>query len=74
MLTINHESVCYIIIKAREFDVKVDPDDPNSGSNASDDRGVDILEDFADDPTYDERYSALGIRIAVNYITYGMTH
>ena len=59
MLTINHESVCYIIIKAREFDVKVDPDDPNSGSNASDDRGVDILEDFADDPTYQELRSAL---------------
>ena len=30
--------------------------------------------EFADDPTYDERYSALGIRIAVNYILYAMTH
>ena len=30
--------------------------------------------EFADDPTYDERYSALGIRIAVNYILYAMIH
>lgn len=30
--------------------------------------------EFADDPTYDERYSALGIRIALNYIVYSMTH
>ncbi len=59
MLTINPETVCYIIIKAREFDVKVDPDDPDSGSNAADDGGVDILEDFADDPTYQELRAAL---------------
>jgi Domain of unknown function (DUF4159) len=30
--------------------------------------------EFADDPRYDEKYSALGIRIAVNYIVYAMTH
>jgi hypothetical protein len=30
--------------------------------------------EWADDPTYPERYSALGIRIAVNYIVYAMTH
>src|ERR1039458_6552363 len=28
----------------------------------------------ADDPQYPERFSALGIRIGVNYITYAMTH
>jgi hypothetical protein len=59
MLTINHEAVCFIIIKAREFDVKVDPDDPDSGSNATDDGAVDILEDFADDPTYQELRTAI---------------
>ncbi|MBX6323764.1 MAG: DUF3775 domain-containing protein [Rhodospirillaceae bacterium] len=59
MLTINPETVCYIIIKAREFDVKVDPDDPDSGSNAADDGSVDILEDFVDDPTYQELRAAL---------------
>ena len=30
--------------------------------------------EYADDPYYPERYSALGIRIGVNYITYAMTH
>lgn len=30
--------------------------------------------EWADDPTYEERFSALGIRIGVNYILYAMTH
>jgi hypothetical protein len=30
--------------------------------------------EYADDPEYPEKYSALGIRIGVNYILYGMTH
>jgi hypothetical protein len=60
MLTIRPETVCYIIVKAREFDAKVEPDDPESGSNPSDDRSVDILEDFRDDPTYEELAGALG--------------
>ncbi len=30
--------------------------------------------EFADDPRYDEKFSALGIRIGVNYIVYSMTH
>ncbi|MBV8732811.1 MAG: DUF4159 domain-containing protein [Acidobacteriia bacterium] len=30
--------------------------------------------EYADDPDYPEKYSALGIRIGVNYIVYGMTH
>lgn len=30
--------------------------------------------EFADDPTYPEKFSALGIRIGVNYVVYAMTH
>jgi hypothetical protein len=30
--------------------------------------------EWADDPSYEERFSALGIRIGVNYVVYGMTH
>jgi hypothetical protein len=30
--------------------------------------------EWADDPEYPERFSALGIRIGVNYIVYAMTH
>ena len=30
--------------------------------------------EWADDPDYPEKFSALGIRIGVNYVTYAMTH
>jgi hypothetical protein len=30
--------------------------------------------EWADDPTYPEKFAALGIRIGVNYIVYDMTH
>jgi hypothetical protein len=30
--------------------------------------------EWADDPEYPEKYSALGIRIGINYIVYAMTH
>lgn len=30
--------------------------------------------EFADDPDYPEKYSALGIRIGVNYVAYAITH
>jgi hypothetical protein len=30
--------------------------------------------EWADDPSYPEQYSALGIRIGVNYVIYSMTH
>jgi hypothetical protein len=60
-LSISPETVCYLIVKAREFDVKVPPpDEGEEASNASDDGEVDILEDRADDPTYLELTEALG--------------
>jgi hypothetical protein len=30
--------------------------------------------EWADDPAYDEKFSALSFRVAVNYVTYSMTH
>lgn len=59
MLTISPEKVCYILVKAREFDAKVPPAEESSGSNPSDDLQVDVLEDFADDPTQQELVSAI---------------
>ena len=59
MLAISPETVCYLIVKAREFDVKVAPAEPDPGSNPADDRDVGILEDYADDPTYQELTGAL---------------
>lgn len=58
-ISIDPEQVCFIIVKARELDAKVEPDDPDSGSNAADDREIDILEDFADDPTLQELTEAI---------------
>ena len=58
-LSIDTEMACYLIIKAREFDVKVEPVEPNPGSNPTDSGSGEILGDYADDPTYDELVSAL---------------
>src|SRR5262249_1362402 len=58
-LTIRPETVCYVIVKAREFDVKVDPGDPDSGSNPTDDKDIDVLEELVDDPTFEEVSSVL---------------
>ncbi len=54
MLRINPDKVCYLIIKAREFDVKVAPQDNYRGSNPADDGAMEILEDYQDDPTFEE--------------------
>jgi hypothetical protein len=59
MITVNPEIVCFIITKAREFDAKVELDDPDSGSNPSDDKAIDVFEDYADDPTIEELRGAI---------------
>jgi hypothetical protein len=56
---ISVEKVCFVIVKARELDVKVAPQELDDGSNASDDGMQRILEDYADDPTYEELRSFL---------------
>jgi hypothetical protein len=53
-LTVSSETVCFLIVKAREFDVKEEVSDPDSGSNPTDDMDADVLEDRADDPTEEE--------------------
>ena len=30
--------------------------------------------EHADNPYYDQKFSALGIRIGINYVVYSMTH
>jgi Protein of unknown function (DUF3775) len=60
ILTISVEKVCYIIIKAREFDAKDVVTDPDSGSNPSDDAMVSVLEDHSDDPVVAELRAAIG--------------
>ncbi|MCC8978188.1 DUF3775 domain-containing protein [Bradyrhizobium acaciae] len=49
-LTISPEKVGFLIEKAREFDVKEEIVDPDSGSNGTDDEMIDVLEDDGSDP------------------------
>lgn len=53
-LTVSSESVCFIIVKAREFDAQDVVTDPDSGSNAADDRMASVLEAHSDDLTQKE--------------------
>jgi hypothetical protein len=58
-LRISSEKVCYLVVKAREFDVKVAPEWLDDGSNPTDDGMMRILEDYKDDPTLLELRSYL---------------
>jgi hypothetical protein len=49
-LSIAPDKVCYIILKAREFDVKDVVTDPGDSSNPTDDAMLSVLEDHGDDP------------------------
>ena len=59
-LSTSVEKVCFLIIKAREFDAKDVVTDPDSGSNASDDGMVSVLEDHSDDPVVQEISEFIG--------------
>jgi hypothetical protein len=58
-LSVKPETVCYIIVKAREFDVKDVVTDPDEGSNAADDSMISVLEDHPDDPVLEELTSVI---------------
>jgi Protein of unknown function (DUF3775) len=49
-LAISAEKVGFLITKTREFDAKEAASDPDSGSNGTDDKMVDVLEDNGEDP------------------------
>jgi hypothetical protein len=58
-LTISTEKVCFIIIKAKEFDAKDEVTEPDPGSNPSDDMDVEVLEEHEDDPVVEELTSLI---------------
>jgi len=58
-LTIAPDSAFAILLKARQFDVKVAETDPDSGSNPSDDNSVEVLEFGPSDDTHHELVSAI---------------
>jgi hypothetical protein len=59
-LEISPESVCFVIIKAREFDVKDAVSEPDPGSNPTDDKMTAVFEDHKDDPVVQELTSYIG--------------
>jgi hypothetical protein len=58
-LNIDPEKVCFLILEAREVDAKVEPNEPDPGSNPTDDDEREILADYAGDPTLEELRSAI---------------
>jgi hypothetical protein len=58
-LTLSPEKVCFVIIKAREFDAKDETTEPDPGSNPSDDKDISVLEEHADDPVVEELTSLI---------------
>ena len=59
-LSISPEKLGYIIVKAREFDVKDVVTDPDSSSNVAADAMLSVLEDHSDDPVHDEFMAFIG--------------
>jgi uncharacterized protein DUF3775 len=53
-LSIPTDKLCFIIAKAREFDVKDVVTDPGDSSNATNDGMLSVLEDHRDDPVVQE--------------------
>ena len=54
LLSISPEKVCFVIVKAKEYDAKDEVTEPDPGSNPSDDKDVAVLEDHEDDPVVEE--------------------
>jgi hypothetical protein len=48
------DQVCFIVVEAREFHAKEGVALPDPASDEPDDRAVEILADYADDPSYSQ--------------------
>lgn len=59
MQNLSTDKVCFVVVKAREFDVKEAPEGMYDGSDAADDGFAAVLEDTPDDPVFEELMSFL---------------
>lgn len=59
VLTISPEKVCFVIVKAKEYDAKDEVSEPDPGSNPSDDKDIAVLEAHDDDPVLEELTSLI---------------
>jgi hypothetical protein len=53
------DTLTFIIVKAREYDVKEEGSDPDEGSNPIDDGQTDVLIESQDDPVHEELLGAI---------------
>lgn len=60
MEQLSTEKVCFVIVKAREFEAQEDVVESDPGSNAIDDDFRGTLAAYADDPTFEELDSFIG--------------
>jgi len=58
-LDIPTDKLGFIILKAREYDVKESDSDPDEGSNPTDDGNTDVLTNKEDDPVREELLGAI---------------
>src|ERR1043165_4875744 len=58
-LSISTDTVCFIIMKARDYDGKDVLTDPDSGSNPTDDNEAGVLEEHEDDVVDEELASVI---------------
>ena len=58
-LDIPTDKLSFIILKAREYDVKEGDSDPDEGSNPTDDGNMDVLTDNGNDPVREELLGAI---------------
>ncbi len=62
-LGLSLDTVSFLVVKAREYDVKEADGDPATGSNPADDGQTDVLVDKPDDPVREELMAAInGLR------------
>lgn len=59
MFKMDLDKICFIVVKARQFDAKEDVVEPGYGSNAADDQMRQVLESYADDAVFDELKSVI---------------
>ena len=58
--TIALETLCRIILRAREFEALIPDTDPDEGSNPSDDGVIDAIEDNGENPAEEELRAFIG--------------
>lgn len=58
-LSLTQEAACFVVLKAREFDVKVDPVESHPGSNATDSDVSEVLSDYSGDGIREELVAAI---------------